>query len=237
MVLVPRGRPDADVQRRTRQRGARRHCRLHRPACVDEAGRRFRARAYARRQTARGRDETHRCAHRRRIRLAPSRRWPAIEQPRPGEILARSDRQRATIPSVARKECPRRAGQDLLRGPACFVEQVAEGDRRPALHVRSDRSPQRPLWFPRSCGGAPSCWAARRWNGAVGDHEEPSRDSQMASRCGPVESEAVSQSSDCIPVEQMKGRTDKTGQFVLAVENPLTPRSFRRAWPKGGATS
>jgi hypothetical protein len=35
----------------------------------------------------------------------------------------------------------------------------------------------------------------------------------------------------------MKGRTDKTGQFVLAVENPLTPRSFRRAWPKGGATS
>ena len=73
LALVPRGRPDADAERRTRQRGARRHCRLHRSACVDEAGRRFRARAQPRRQTAQGRDEAHRCAHRRRTRLAPSR--------------------------------------------------------------------------------------------------------------------------------------------------------------------
>src|ERR1700737_2557439 len=42
----------------------------------------------------------------------------------------------------------------------------------------------------------------------------------MVSRCGPVESEAISGIVDRILVEQMNGRTDKTGQFVLHVEKP-----------------
>ena len=49
---------------------------------------------------------------------------------------------------------------------------------------------------------------------------QPARDPQMAARRGAVEPQLFPESSDRILVEQVQGRTDKKGQFVLDVDTP-----------------
>ena len=141
---------------------------------------------------ARGRHQAHRCADRRRVRLAAARRRPAVELARAGAQLRRSGRERAAVPRMARQGRARRAGQDLHGRPARLAEQAARARARAAGDVRPDRAEGRPLRLSRSRGRAPDRRPARLRRRAVGDHQEPARDPQVAARGAALEPAAVS---------------------------------------------
>ena len=87
---------------------------------------------------------------------------------------------------------------------------------RAALHVRSDRSPQRPLWLPRSRSGA--MLAAGTVLSVITKSLHEIR--KWLPDAGLSNLKLFPESSDRILVEQMNGHSDKTGQFVLEVEKP-----------------
>ncbi len=161
--------------------------------------------------------------------------WPLLDDGRPSNSLAQAKSHGIAVASERQflewlgQSIPDAQAKTYSAAQLGVPEQAAAASRRPTRHVRPDRGARRPVRFPRPRGGAPGRRSARRRHRPVDDHPQPQRDPEMAAGCAPVEPEAVSGILRPAAGRAGAGRTDKTGQFVLDVEN--AGRRYRGRFP------
>src|SRR5215510_6314076 len=219
-VLPPRERLDADADRRTGECSARGHRCLHRKTCVDETRGSVRPGARTRRHPSRGRHPWDRPADRRRARLAAARRRKALQQPRPSPPVRCPDRQRAPVPGLARKKAPDEHAKTYT------AEQLATLSKLPP-EVVAQLAIFGLIEARHGLYGFRDLAAARQVAGLLAAGTKLSAITRSLNEirkwlpdAGLANLKLAPESSDRLLVEQMQGRMDGSGQFVLDVATP-----------------
>ena len=158
--------------------------------------------------------------------------WPLLLDGQPAKSLALARSSGVTVESERRflewagRAVPDEQAKTYSAGQLAAPEQLPVGVIDQLHRVRAARCPRRALRLSRSHRGAATRRAGRLGRRAVDHHAKPARDPQVASRRGALQPAPLSRTaSDAILVEQLKGRTDKTGQFVLPVDDGGRERS------------